>query len=74
MRFENLLTSSRYFSELKDLSLDVWPCKQNATKKTPKQLYFPKQMREDQLDDLELVGPNTLRILDGIVWDFTKAK
>ena len=42
----------------------------------PKQalLYLPKQMGEDQLDDLELDGPITLRILDGIAWDFTQAK
>ena len=26
-------------------------------------------MGEDQLDDLELDGPITLTILDGIVWD-----
>ena len=31
-------------------------------------------MGEDQLDDLELDGPITLRILDGIAWDFTQAK
>ena len=37
-------------------------------------LYLPKQMGEDQLDDLEPDGPITLRILDGIVWDFTQAK
>ena len=37
-------------------------------------LYLPKQMGEDQLDDLELDGPITLRILDGIAWDFTQAK
>ena len=31
-------------------------------------------MGEDQLDDLELDGPITLRILDGIAWDFAQAK
>ena len=31
-------------------------------------------MGEDQLDDLELDGPITLRILDGTAWDFTQAK
>ena len=31
-------------------------------------------MGEDQLDNLELDGPITLRILDGIAWDFTQAK
>ena len=39
----------------------------------PKQAYLPKQMGEDQLDDLELDGPITLRILDGIAWDFAQA-
>ena len=33
-----------------------------------------KQMGEDQLDDLELDGPITLRILNGTAWDFTQAK
>ena len=28
----------------------------------------------DQLQDLELDGPITLRILDGIAWDVTQAK
>ena len=40
----------------------------------PNKLYMPKQMGEDQSDDLELDGPITLRILDGIAWDFAKAK
>ena len=31
-------------------------------------------MEEDQLDDLELDGLITLRILDGSTWDFTQAK
>ena len=31
-------------------------------------------MGEGQLDDLELDGPITLRILDGTAWDFTQAK
>ena len=31
-------------------------------------------MGEDQLDSLELDGPITLRVLDGIDWDFTQAK
>ena len=30
-------------------------------------------MGEDQLDDLELDGPITLRILDGTAWDFTSS-
>ena len=29
-------------------------------------------MEEDQLDDLELDGPITLRILDGIAWTSPK--
>ena len=37
-------------------------------------LLMPKQMGEDQSDDLELDGPITLRILDGIAWDFAQAK
>ena len=40
----------------------------------PKQALLAKAKGEDQLDDLELDGPITLRILDGIVWDFTQAK
>ena len=36
----------------------------------PNQLYLPKQMGEDQLDDLELNGLITLKILNEIVWDF----
>ena len=43
-------------------------------KDSPNKLYFPKQTGEDQLDDLELDEPITLRILDGIAWDFTPAK
>ena len=31
-------------------------------------------MGEDQSDDQELDGPITLRILDGIAWDFAQAK
>ena len=40
----------------------------------PKQALLAKQMEEDQLDDLELDGPITLRIFDGIAWDFIQAK
>ena len=29
-------------------------------------------MGEDQSDDLELDGPITLKILDGIAWDFAQ--
>ena len=53
----------------------VWPCKQKSLRKdSPNKLCLPKQMGEDQSDDLELDGPITLRILDGIAWDFTQAK
>ena len=31
-------------------------------------------MGKDHLDDLELNGPITLRILNGIAWDFTSSK
>ena len=40
----------------------------------PKQALLAKAMGEDQLDDLELDEPITLRILDGIAWDFAQAK
>ena len=40
----------------------------------PNKLYLPKQMGEDQLDDLQLDGPITLRILHRIAWDFTLEK
>ena len=41
----------------------------------PKQALLAKANdKKDQLDDLELDGPITLRILDGIAWDFTYAK
>ena len=35
----------------------------------PNKVYYPKQTGKDQLDDLI-----TLRIFDGIVWNFTQAK
>ena len=31
-------------------------------------------MEEDQLADLVLDGPITLKVLDGIAWDFTQEK
>ena len=40
----------------------------------PNKLYLPKQMEENRLDDLELDGPITLRILDGIAWDLPQMK
>ena len=51
--------------------------KHNTLGKTPQTsftCYLPKQMGKDLLDDLELDGPITLMILDGIAWDFTQAK
>ena len=67
LRFENLLTPSRCFSKLKDVSLVGLAMYAVCLKKcSPNKLYLPKQMGEDQLDDLELNGPITLRILDGI--------
>ena len=51
LRFENLLTSSRYFFELKDLSLDGLAMKAECLRKDPtNKLYLPKQMGENQLD------------------------
>ena len=35
---------------------------------SPNKLYWAKQIEKDQLDDLELDGPITLRLLDEIVW------
>ena len=56
---------SRYFSELKDLSLDGLAMLAKCLRKdSPNKLYMPKQMGEDQSDDLELDGPITLRILE----------
>ena len=40
----------------------------------PKQALLAKANWEDQLNDLELDGPITLRILAGISWDFTQVK
>ena len=68
----NLLTSSRYFSVLKDLSFGH--VSKMSQKRLPNKLYLPKQMGEDQSDDLKLDGPITLRILDEIAWDFTQTK
>ena len=69
------LNIERYFSELKDLSLDGLAMLAECLRKDSRnKLYLPKQMGEDQLDDLELDGPITLRILDGTAWDFAQAK
>ena len=49
----------------------VWPCK--ALGMTPQTSFTcQNKLGEDQLDDLE--GPITLRILNGIAWDFIQAK
>ena len=72
MRFKNLLTSSRYFSELEDLSLVGLALYAECPRNSPNKLYLPKQMGEDQLDELD--EPITLRILDEITLDFTQAK
>ena len=40
----------------------------------PKQALHAKEMGEDQSDDLERGGSITLRILNGIAWDFAQAK
>ena len=40
----------------------------------PKQTLLAKAKGEDLYDDLELDGPITLRILDGIARDFAQAK
>ena len=63
LRFENLLTSSRCFSELKDLSLDgLTYVSGMPQERPPNKLYLPKQVGEDQLDEPELDGPITLMI------------
>ena len=41
-------------------------------KDSPNKLYLPKEIGEDQLEDLE--GPITLRIWDGIAWYFSQVK
>ena len=38
----------------------------------PNKLFMPKQMGKNQMTDLELDGPITLRILDGITWTSLK--
>ena len=40
----------------------------------PKQALLAKANGRRPMDDLELVGPITLTILNGIAWDFTRAK
>ena len=83
MRFEKLNFSIGWLSNVKNLVLsngckhvrNVIQCKQNASGKTPQTSITCQSKRgEDQLDDLELDGPITLRILDGIDWDFAQAK
>ena len=64
-----------YFSKFKNISLDGWAMWAECLRKDcSNKLYLPEQMGEDQLDDLELGGPITFRILSGIVWDFTQTK
>ena len=43
-------------------------------KGSPNKLFLPKQMKEKQLNDLEINRPMTLKTLDGIARDFTHAK
>ena len=75
LRFKNLFTSNRYFSELQYLSLDGLAMLAECLRKdSPNKFYLPKQMGEVLLDDLELDRPITFRILDGIAWDFNQAK
>ena len=75
LRFENLLALSGYFSELKDLSLDGLAMQAECLRQdSPNKLCLPKQMGENQLDDLVLDGLIILRILNGIAWDFAQAK
>ena len=38
----------------------------------PKQALLAKANWRNQLNDLKLVGPITMRILDGRAWDFPK--
>ena len=72
---ENLLALSGYFSELKDLSLDDLAMQAECLRQdSPNKICLPKQMGENQLDDLALDGLITLRILNGIAWDFAQAK
>ena len=53
--------------ELKDLSLDDLAMEAECRKKdSPNKLSGPKQRIVDQLDDLKLDGPITLRILEKI--------
>ena len=40
----------------------------------PNKFYLRKQTGEDQFNGLQLDGPITLKILDGIARDFTQAK
>ena len=75
LSLENLWSSSRYFSECKDLNLDGLAIKAECLRKdSPNKLYLPKQMGEDQLDDLEPDALVTLKNLDEIAQNFTKAK
>ena len=60
LSFKNLLTPSRYFSKLRDLSLDDLSMKAECLRKdSPTKLHLPKQMGQDQLDHLEPDEPIT---------------
>ena len=64
-----------YFSKFKNISWDglaMWA--ECLRKDCSNKLYLPEQLGEDQLDDLELGGPITLRISGGIVWNFIQTK
>ena len=78
MRSSKIRTSLNielFFSKLNDLSLDGLAMNAERLRKDSScKLYWPKQMGEDQLDDLEPDGPITLRVLNGIAGDFNPAK
>ena len=50
------------------------PVSRMSQERLPKQALFAKANGEDQLNDLERDEPFTLKILDGIAWDFIQAK
>ena len=75
LRFENLLTSSRYFSGSKNLSLgDLTMLTKFLRNGFPKKLELLKLMRIGQLDDHEQDGLVMLRILISTVWDSVQVK
>ena len=52
----------------------VWSGKQNAAGRLPKQALLAKANGRRPVEQLELDGRITLRILDGIAMGFTQAK